>query len=53
MDWYLTKHVGVRGDVRHLHTIQDISIFTDIANQVFANQKLDFWRASVGVSLRF
>jgi hypothetical protein len=51
---YVTPHVGIRGDVRHFHTLQslDVPLF-DVATQVFVSQKLDFWRASVGLSLRF
>ena len=40
-------HVGVRGDLRHLHALQDISLL------IFNGQKLDFWRFSVGLALRF
>jgi opacity protein-like surface antigen len=50
---YFTRHIGVRGDVRHLQTLQDLSLIRNVAAQVFVNQKLDFWRASVGLSLRF
>jgi outer membrane protein W len=52
---YFTRHVGIRGDVRRFHALQDLDvpIFGDIAGQIFQKQKLDFWRASVGVSLRF
>jgi hypothetical protein len=38
---------GVRGDVRHLRTIQDLTL------GFFNNQPLDFWRASAGLTLRF
>ena len=40
--------VGIRGDLRHFHTMQnvDLLIFT-------AGQKLDFWRASAGLALAF
>jgi opacity protein-like surface antigen len=50
---YPTAHVGVRGDVRHFHTLQDLPLIGSVTNEVFVNQKLDFWRASVGLSLRF
>jgi hypothetical protein len=39
--------LGLRADVRHLHTLQDITL------GVFQNQPLDFWRASAGLTLRF
>jgi opacity protein-like surface antigen len=39
--------VGVRGDIRHLHTLQDVNL------GVFGNDKLDFWRGSVGLTFRF
>jgi hypothetical protein len=41
------SHVGIRGDLRHFKTMQDIDLF------IFSNQKLDFWRASVGLALHF
>jgi opacity protein-like surface antigen len=39
---------GVRGDVRHVRTLQDITL-----GGVFSNAPLDFWRGSAGVTLRF
>lgn len=52
---YFTRHVGIRGDIRHLHTLQDVDVpvFGDVTTQVFVGQKLDFFRASVGVAFRF
>jgi len=44
---FLTHTVGVRGEVRHLHTLQDVNL------GVFASDRLDFWRASLGLTLRF
>ena len=44
---YFVPNIGIRGDVRHLHTLQDITL------GVFSNQKLEFWRASAGLTLRF
>lgn len=44
---FLTPVVGVRGDVRHLHTLQDVTL------GVFNNQKLGFWRASAGLTFKF
>ena len=44
----------MRGDIRHLQTLQDVNVplLGNIASQVFTPQKLDFWRASVGVAFR-
>ncbi len=39
--------VGVRADVRHFHTLQDVTL------GLFSNDALDFWRASAGVTFRF
>jgi outer membrane protein W len=52
---YFSAHVGVRGDVRKFHALQDfdVPLLGGIANQIFVTQKLDFWRASFGVSFRF
>jgi opacity protein-like surface antigen len=44
---FLLHGLGLRGDVRHLHTLQDVTL------GVFQNQPLDFWRASAGLTLRF
>jgi hypothetical protein len=52
---YFSRHVGVRADVRRFHALQDfdLPVLGPIASQVFVAQKLDFWRASFGLSLRF
>jgi len=51
---FVTPRIGIRGDVRHFHTLQDLDLpLFDVATQVFTSQKLDFWRASVGLSFRF
>jgi opacity protein-like surface antigen len=51
---YFSRHVGVRGDIRHLRTAQDVPILSTLTNQIFTDsQKLDFWRASAGVSFKF
>ena len=50
---YFVKHVGIRGDVRHFHTLQDVPLINNFVNGIFVDQKLDFWRASVGLALRF
>jgi len=39
--------IGIRGDVRHLRTLQDVTL------GVFGNDKVDFWRGSAGLVLRF
>ena len=44
---FLVHSVGIRGDIRHMHTLQDVTL------GVFQNQPLDFWRASAGLTLRF
>jgi opacity protein-like surface antigen len=44
---YFLHGVGIRGDVRHLHTLQDVTL------GVFSGQRLDFWRASLGLALRY
>jgi hypothetical protein len=45
---FFGRTFGVRGDVRHIRTLQDITL-----GGVFSNAPLDFWRASAGVTLRF
>ena len=45
---FLGHTFGIRGDLRHIRTLQDISL-----GGVFTNAPLDFWRASAGVTLRF
>jgi hypothetical protein len=42
-----SRHVGIRGDLRHFKTMQDIDLF------IFSDQKLNFWRASLGLALNF
>jgi hypothetical protein len=41
------SHVGIRGDLRRFHTLQNVNIL------IFQGQKLDFWRASLGLALAF
>jgi len=45
---FLAHSVGVRADVRHLHTLQNITL-----GNILSSQPLDFWRASLGLALRF
>jgi outer membrane protein with beta-barrel domain len=44
---FLAHAIGIRGDVRHLRTVQDLTL------GVFSSDQLDFWRASAGITLRF
>lgn len=44
---FLTRNLGIRGDVRHLQTFKDVTL------GVFSNEKLDFWRGSAGLTFRF
>jgi outer membrane protein with beta-barrel domain len=44
---FLSRSVGVRGDIRHMHTLQDVTL------GVFGTTSLDFWRGSLGLALRF
>jgi opacity protein-like surface antigen len=39
--------VGVRGDIRHMKTLSDLTL------GIFNADKLSFWRGSVGLTLRF
>ncbi len=41
-----TTHVGIRGDVRHFQTFQDVNV-------PLVSGKLGFWRASLGLALKF
>lgn len=47
LNLFLTKGFGIRGDVRHLETFNDVTL------GVFSNEKLDFWRGSAGLTFRF
>jgi hypothetical protein len=44
---YFSEHVGLRGDVRHFHSFQDLNVL------IFTGEKLGFWRASLGLSFKF
>lgn len=50
---FFSSHVGVRGDIRHLHTFQDVGVLHIGPVDLVPNEKLDFWRASAGVSFKF
>jgi opacity protein-like surface antigen len=43
----VAPHIGIRGDIRHLHTAQSVTV------PFFTNQRLDFFRASLGLALKF
>jgi outer membrane protein with beta-barrel domain len=40
------SHVGVRGDLRRMRSMQNVTLF------IFSGEKLEFWRASLGLTLR-
>jgi opacity protein-like surface antigen len=44
---FFTHGVGIRGDIRHLQTFQDVTL------GVFGNDQVDFWRGSAGLVFRF
>jgi opacity protein-like surface antigen len=44
---FLVHGVGIRGEIRHLRTFKDLDL------GVFANDKLDFWRGSAGLTFRW
>lgn len=46
---FLGENVGVRGDIRHFHSFQDL----EILNFPLSDTKLDFGRASAALVLRF
>jgi hypothetical protein len=44
---FFVHSFGVRGDVRHLRTLEDVTL------GIFGNDKIDFWRGSAGLVFRF
>jgi opacity protein-like surface antigen len=44
---FVTRGVGVRGDVRRLRTLKEVTL------GVFSADQIDFWRASAGLTFRF
>ena len=44
---YVQRHLGVRGDVRHMRTVHGVTL------GLFSGDTLDFWRGSVGLTFRF
>ena len=47
---YFTQHVGLRGDVRYLRAMSDLT--TNVRSIDLKGDRLHFWRASIGVVLR-
>ena len=43
---FFTKRFGLRGDVRRMRSLQNVTLF------VFSGDKLEFWRASLGLTFR-
>jgi opacity protein-like surface antigen len=43
---FFMSHMGIRGDVRYLHTVQDVNV-------LLSSGKLGYWRASVGLAIKF
>jgi hypothetical protein len=43
---FFTTHVGIRGDIRYFQTLQNVDV-------LLLSGKLGFWRASVGLALKF
>ena len=41
-----TRRIGLRGDLRRMRSFGDVKLF------VFSGEKLEFWRASLGLTLR-
>jgi hypothetical protein len=48
---FFLKSVGIRGDIRHFHTLQDVSVLQ--LGSFVSGVKLDYNRASVGVTFKF
>ena len=49
---YFSRHLGVRGDLRHFQTMQEVPILSTVAANTFNNERLSFWRASIGLAIR-
>jgi hypothetical protein len=43
---FFATHLGIRADIRHFRTLQDVNV-------LLASGKLGFWRASLGLVLKF
>lgn len=44
---FVTSAIGLRGDIRHIRTLDGVAL------GIFSADKLDFWRASAGLTLQF
>jgi opacity protein-like surface antigen len=44
---FVTPAIGLRGDIRHIRTLEGVTL------SIFSADKLDFWRASAGLTMRF
>jgi len=47
---YFSDHVGLRGDVRYLRAVSDLT--TNVTSIDINGDKLHFWRATIGVTFR-
>lgn len=47
---YFSDHVGLRGDIRYMRSLQDNNPSSDLD---LGLSNFDFWRATVGVTFRF
>ena len=45
---YFTRSVGIRGDIRHFQSFVDMPVLG-----LIGEEKLDYWRGTVGVAFRF
>ena len=45
-----SDHVGLRGDVRYLRAVSDLT--TNVSSIDVNGDKLHYWRATVGVTFR-
>lgn len=48
---HLTDHFGVRGDVRYFRNLRELEGESEFFS--LGNEKLDFWRATGGITFRF
>ncbi len=50
---FFGPHIGVRGDLRHFHTFQDVPTLLGAPVDLVPAEKLDYWRGSIGLAFRF